>query len=157
MRSLTECVVSNCCHGVVSLLLFTVSSFSFSNSGISSCLVVVAHSKRSAAQQMSARIVIQRAEGEGEVPKYVMLELQGTVETREGMEETAEIGVVAMERGGTMPVLTIGRSCLEGEVVKLHNPLLVIQKDQQQATTTRHRVVGVVREKYLFRHRPHPK
>lgn len=114
------------------------------------------------------RITIERGSegngGEESVPKYVMLELQGVIETRDGMPHTPELGVLSLERGGALPVMTVGRSRLEGAVVKLHNPLLVIEKDSSSdasssssassLTETHYKVLGVIREKYLFKTRP---
>jgi hypothetical protein len=105
-------------------------------------------------------ITIQRVEGTP-VETWVMLELQGTVEARSGTgatsEDVLEIGQLTLEKGGTMPVLIVGLSRLEGSVVKLPNPLLVIKKRPSSSSSSvgaSYDVLGVVREKYLFKTRP---
>ena len=59
------------------------------------------------------------------------------------------------------PVLTVGNLQLDGRVVALPKPLAIMQRVEGEASRAEHEghqyhIVGIVRSKYLFKHRPKP-
>lgn len=124
------------------------------------------------------------------VDEWSMVELQGAVGVHfgSGIGKTPDnktdvenardlqglpLGELALRRAGTgtdgkdhvIPTLTIGHSQLEGKVVKLKRPVVMMKPDHRPGTapTRQHtraatglRVLGVIRRKIVFKARPKP-
>ena len=106
--------------------------------------------------------------------KWVLIELQGIVESKEGKGVAGqELGELTFQDGA--PHLTIGRHKLKGKTIKLGKPLMLTQRvgsvDTKSMETKenvedgeakdhesciKYDIVAVIREKYLFDSRPHP-
>jgi chromosome transmission fidelity protein 8 len=90
---------------------------------------------------------------------WVMLELQGGVETVGNAPfDGGQLGTMTVDKGGA-PVLEIGHHQIKGKEVKLKLPYAVLKKvegkDTETGTTTSYDVVAIVRKKIIFQTRPH--
>jgi len=92
-------------------------------------------------------MIVQVTTGEG-VLEYCLLELQGEVlgEIRAG----AALGSITLK--GKNAELEVGQHILEGELVSLKLPFLVLEKGVDGLDTR-----GVVRNKIIFKNRPKTK
>ncbi|GFR51016.1 hypothetical protein Agub_g13343 [Astrephomene gubernaculifera] len=94
---------------------------------------------------------------EGKVVEWVLVELQGKIESLTE-EQTTEIGMLlSKDQEGKALQLTIGYHQLEGKRVSLKKPMAILSKSDskaQQAGGTAYEVVGVIRHQYLFKTRP---
>ncbi|PNH10246.1 Chromosome transmission fidelity protein 8 [Tetrabaena socialis] len=103
-------------------------------------------------------MIVPITSADGKATKdYVLVELQGRVESLTG-EETKEIGVLlsADQEGKTLQ-LTIGYHQLEGKRTLLKKPLAILGKSVGAVATgggTSYEVLGVIRSSYLFKTRP---
>ena len=86
----------------------------------------------------------------GEETTWTMIELQGVLESTGGRLEGQELGEFRVAEGGKDATLTIGSHELQGKLVTLPKPLLATRKGEDGAVV----VVGVVRNKYVFKTRP---
>jgi hypothetical protein len=77
-----------------------------------------------------------------------LIELQGTIELLGTDLHVGEIGF-----DNQVPFLTIGNHIIQGQRVKLKNPMLVMEKEKEK-DQLRLNCVKVVREKLLFKSRP---
>ncbi|KAG7673451.1 hypothetical protein Ndes2526B_g03100 [Nannochloris sp. 'desiccata'] len=91
---------------------------------------------------------------------WAMIELQGKLERNGENKDTVgfDVGTLTTSSTGTLH-LTIGYHQCEGKIQTLKKPLAVLSKTDgaDPATgepTQEYKVVGVVREKYLFKARP---
>eukprot|EP01102_Stenamoeba_stenopodia_P012622 TRINITY_DN400_c0_g1_i3.p1 TRINITY_DN400_c0_g1~~TRINITY_DN400_c0_g1_i3.p1 ORF type:complete len:147 (+),score=19.70 TRINITY_DN400_c0_g1_i3:54-443(+) len=116
-------------------------------------------------------------QSKGVLLEWAMVELQGSLDLRHTNQsdslscEQLEIGTLALKENGA-PTMTIGSHLLEGAVVELKKPLLVIRNTTTTTTVgakdnegvagdpdsppKTYNVVGVVKRKFLFRSRPKP-
>lgn len=85
---------------------------------------------------------------------WAMIELQGEVERKDGgtLQDAFDVGTLSTPPTGSGVVLTVGYHRIEGTTVPLTKPLAILDKDA--ADNLKYKVVGVVREKYLFKTRP---
>ena len=86
------------------------------------------------------------------------MELQGTLHARDEKNPTLQglsVGVLSKNPLGR-PVLTIGAHRMTGKIVKLDRPLGVLRKRTDEAGNMRYDVVGMIREKTIFKSRPKP-
>ncbi|CAG9467702.1 unnamed protein product [Pedinophyceae sp. YPF-701] len=92
----------------------------------------------------------------GECPEWTIIEMQGELDVTmpEACAEGFDVGKICVKGGGKVQ-LTIGHHRLEGSVVQLPKPLLVMaQVLAQQGGATEYDAVGVVRQKVVFKDRP---
>uniref|UniRef100_A0A7S1MTE7 Chromosome transmission fidelity protein 8 n=1 Tax=Hemiselmis andersenii TaxID=464988 RepID=A0A7S1MTE7_HEMAN len=87
--------------------------------------------------------------------EWTAIELQGLMEPREG-ESLGGLPLGELARKGDKGVsLTVGNQRLDGKVVELGEPLAVMEKRQGEgAAAGEYLVVGWVRRKVVFMHRP---
>lgn len=104
-------------------------------------------------------MLIQLFAEAGEVVEWGLIELQGKIERKEddNGELPLEVGtLVQSSQNPDVVQLTIGYHLLEGKRVPLKKPLAILDQDEGdgEKKATKYRVVGVIRHKYLFKHRP---
>jgi len=108
------------------------------------------------------------------IPEWTLLELQGTLESSvsPNIGESSDdlymrglcMGDFSLSSKGN-PTLQIGNYRLEGKLVNLIKPFVIIKKERinaigncsddfSESETTRYRVVATIRKKYLFASRP---
>lgn len=108
-------------------------------------------------------ITVQQASADGEPPAWCIIELQGAIERLAEPEKGAalELGTLCVPANNPEIVqLTLGSHQLEGKVVPLKKPLALLDfgsRDGAADGTRRHcEIVGVIRQKYIFKTRPKP-
>jgi hypothetical protein len=124
-------------------------------------------------------LAIRGRENSEEIPEWTAIELQGSLEQRDGAKEVAgrEIGGMEISEDRKTAVLKIGNHQLKGSLVKLGKPLAVTRKRTEEDgpvldddgdldldsgmktrgnQSTEYKVVAVVRYKYIFKTRPKP-
>eukprot|EP00877_Chromochloris_zofingiensis_P000855 jgi/Chrzof1/10770/Cz05g11170.t1 len=103
-------------------------------------------------------MIIPVVSEDGEVLEWGLVELQGKIEILQ--ESLAEanfpVGTLQLSSSNKDVVqLTIGYHQLEGKRVPLKKPIAILEKDNNDSSgNTKYNVVGVVRQKYLFKTRP---
>ena len=102
-----------------------------------------------------ARHIVLRAP-DGDVD-WTLIELQGAIEPRNSTQslDGVDIGSLVREEDG-VPKLVMGRTQLEGEVVKLKKPLAIMSLVKPGNGSTEYHAAGVVRQKLVFKTRPVP-
>jgi chromosome transmission fidelity protein 8 len=96
--------------------------------------------------------------GDG-MPEWAMVELQGTIEIQGGKTHEGDLAVATLKlasSGKDTVVMTVGYHQLEGKRVPLKKPLAIMEKteESQPEGGVGYVVVGVIRNKYLFKTRP---
>ena len=97
--------------------------------------------------------------GGDSLPEWAMIELQGTIEIQGGKTHEGDLAVATLKLAGSgqdTVVMTVGYHQLEGKRVPLKKPLAVMEKteDSHPDGGVGYSVVGVIRNKYLFKTRP---
>ncbi|XP_074291262.1 uncharacterized protein LOC141618039 [Silene latifolia] len=105
--------------------------------------------------------------GEEKCPEWAIIEVQGVVEVKPELQnnlQNLEIGRLCRPSSQETYTFTIGYHELTGSRVKLKKPLVVLKKvkhsDEDQETNTNSSstveldVIGVIRQKILFKTRP---
>ncbi|KAH9607487.1 hypothetical protein KSS87_019384 [Heliosperma pusillum] len=105
--------------------------------------------------------------GEEKCPEWAIIEVQGVVEVKPELQnnlQNLEIGRLCRPSSQETYTFTIGYHELTGSRVKLKKPLVVLKKvkhsDEDQETnpnsssTVELDVIGVIRQKILFKTRP---
>ncbi|KAL4452232.1 hypothetical protein ABPG75_007894 [Micractinium tetrahymenae] len=93
---------------------------------------------------------------EGSSRPWALLEMQGELERKDGgsLEEAFDVGTLSVSSSGSV-LLTIGYHQLEGKRVELKKPFAVLDRtSSEEGGSTGFKVIGVVREKILFKARP---
>eukprot|EP01006_Ploeotia_vitrea_P011483 TRINITY_DN30565_c0_g1_i1.p1 TRINITY_DN30565_c0_g1~~TRINITY_DN30565_c0_g1_i1.p1 ORF type:complete len:130 (-),score=9.01 TRINITY_DN30565_c0_g1_i1:166-555(-) len=111
-------------------------------------------------------IIPIKCEG-AEQNKWEIIELQGTIATTDGSGlDGKTLGNIKVQANGKSCELTLGKRCMDGEVVKLPKPLTVFRKRKlqeieehgeaeiDQQAGVEYVAVGVITRKYLFKQRP---
>eukprot|EP00941_MAST-03F_sp_MAST-3F-sp1_P004553 g4553.t1 len=90
-----------------------------------------------------------------ETGSWMMVELQGTLHSSAGDDEPLnELTLGQLERNERgRPILRIGSHLLEGKIEKLGRSYGVVQKNRESKSCE---VIGIIREKVVFRSRPKP-
>ncbi|XP_068220730.1 chromosome transmission fidelity protein 8 homolog [Palaemon carinicauda] len=111
------------------------------------------------------------AEREGNLEEWVLLELQGDLESRTHEEmKNKFIGDLHFTKQGGIPVLIIGHHILYGKVQDLDKPFLYLRKTSDapeshekymdstlpSVSNTEYSVEAVIKKKLLFKTRPKP-
>lgn len=98
---------------------------------------------------------------EGNCVEWGIVELQGVVEPQPGFQDSLanlQIGTLCRPSSQEVYTLTIGYHELTGSKVSLKKPLLVLKKvkhpDGDSCGQVELRVVGIIRQKILFKTRP---
>ena len=92
--------------------------------------------------------------GEGDVPEWQLVELQGELELRQGdetrmREEGFEVGRCKGDAGKSV-TLTVANPELVGNAAPLRKPLVVLERVVSDAGDVQFQVRGVLREKLAF-------
>ncbi|KAL4441215.1 hypothetical protein ABPG77_011452 [Micractinium sp. CCAP 211/92] len=93
---------------------------------------------------------------EGSSRPWALLEMQGELERKDGgsLEEAFNVGTLSVSSSGSV-LLTIGYHQLEGKRMELKKPFAVLDKAEGgERGEAGYKVIGVVREKILFKARP---
>lgn len=93
----------------------------------------------------------------GPVQEWGLIELQGQLDRRMLEDGTLalEIGTLHHAHSTASLSLTIGYHALDGKILPLKKPLAVMEKCNERAEgCTAYKLIGVVRNKYLFKMRP---
>ncbi|KAL4235401.1 Chromosome transmission fidelity protein 8 [Mactra antiquata] len=97
--------------------------------------------------------------GDGETKEWAMIELQGSLETRNPVPLGGKfIGDLHFTHKD-VPVLIIGHHILYGKVVTLEKPYGIMVKDTSSSDTTAgtsYNIIAVIKKKLLFKTRPKP-
>eukprot|EP01135_Chromosphaera_perkinsii_P007049 Nk52_evm1s677 gene=Nk52_evmTU1s677 len=102
------------------------------------------------------------------VQEWVVVELQGLLESRQNVMNGEYVGKLKVDQGKAE--FHIGHHLLEGCVEKLKKPFAVLKQEQQtveeqqrggddssqERPCVRYRVIGVAKRRVVFRERPHP-
>ncbi|KAK9665525.1 hypothetical protein RND81_14G118000 [Saponaria officinalis] len=105
--------------------------------------------------------------GEKNCPEWAIIEVQGVIEVKSELQnrlETLEIGRLCRPSSQETYTFVIGYHELTGSKVKLKKPLMVLKKVKQSdesqeanpesSSTVELDVIGVIRQKILFKSRP---
>ncbi|XP_068697458.1 chromosome transmission fidelity protein 8 homolog [Montipora capricornis] len=98
-----------------------------------------------------------------DVSDWIIIELQGTLETKEDVSlEGKCIGDLHFDAKGT-PMLIIGHHLLHGKVMDLDKPYAVLHKksnvlenDSSRKGDTHYNICALVKKKIIFKTRPKP-
>jgi hypothetical protein len=103
----------------------------------------------------ATRHIVLRAP-EGEVD-WTLIELQGAIEPRNSTQslDGVNIGTLVRDDDG-VPKIVMGRTQLEGSVVKLKKPLAIMSLVKPSDGSTEYHAAGVVRQKFVFKARSVP-
>ncbi|GAB4819033.1 hypothetical protein N2152v2_006079 [Parachlorella kessleri] len=90
------------------------------------------------------------------VQQWAMVELQGEVERKDGgtLEQAFDVGTLSVSNSGGSVLLSIGYHQLEGKKLPLKKPLAVLEREPAATQGLTYKVLGVVRDKYMFKARP---
>ena len=115
--------------------------------------------------------VMPHNEGDGPVPRWTLLELQGKLilqdcksgKSVENENQGCDIGEMTFTAGGKKCVLVVGNHKLMGSKETLPKPLVVTRRrDNSEGENKRRRspqdydIVGIIDSKYHFKTRPTP-
>ncbi|KAK4280368.1 hypothetical protein QN277_011999 [Acacia crassicarpa] len=103
--------------------------------------------------------------GEGNCSEWAIVDVQGVVEAQPSFQDrlqNLEIGVLCRPSSQEVYTLTIGYHELTGSKVPLKKPILVLKKTKQSGVDSDREnncnvelhVVGVIRQRILFKTRP---
>ncbi|KAI3438097.1 hypothetical protein D9Q98_000539 [Chlorella vulgaris] len=95
---------------------------------------------------------------DGSAASWAMIEMQGELERKDGgsLDEAFDVGTLSTSSTGAV-LLTIGYHQLEGKRLELKKPFVVMDREQgADGESTHYKVIGVIREKILFKARPRP-
>ncbi|EFN54833.1 hypothetical protein CHLNCDRAFT_134854 [Chlorella variabilis] len=101
-------------------------------------------------------MLIPISSDEGSSRSWALIEMQGEVERKDGgtLEEAFDVGTLSVSSSGAV-MLTIGYHQLEGKRMELKKPFAVLDRvADAEGHSTEYKVIGVVREKILFKARP---
>jgi chromosome transmission fidelity protein 8 len=107
--------------------------------------------------------IFLRVENDQECPEFTLLEMQGSISSTKSSIQGADLGQLQVE--GNKATLKIGAQILEGSVVELSKPLMMIdQKSKPMEIVDTNSdcdrfemgIRGIVRKKILFKNRPIP-
>eukprot|EP00729_Bicosta_minor_P002072 gene2072-20694_t len=93
--------------------------------------------------------------------EWVMLELQGTVETvdKGARFDGGSLGTLHYDKSSGAPVLEVGHHQVKGKEVKLKKTLAVMKKQEgeltEEGTNTSYDVIALIKKKIIFMTRPH--
>lgn len=89
--------------------------------------------------------------------QWGLIDLQGTLETTEGISSNMHIGDLHLTSTGKAH-LVVGHHLLTGEIVTLDTPLAVMQRERrfQEAGPTEYVVAAIIKTKITFKTRPKP-
>ena len=113
----------------------------------------------------TAMIIPVTSEGTGTKTEWVLFDLQGHVLPTDGVAscDGLTIGHLVHRPGAKSAAVQIGNHRINGSVVELKKPLVLIRKRDVDAAAagsagcgTEYVVAGVVRRKFLFEDRPQP-
>ncbi|KAI7838182.1 hypothetical protein COHA_008030 [Chlorella ohadii] len=98
---------------------------------------------------------------EGSKRAWALIEMQGELERKDGgtLDEAFDVGTLSVSSSGSV-LLTIGYHQLEGKRMELKKPFAVLDRvtgsgsGEEGQDSTQYKVIGVVREKILFKARP---
>mmetsp|Transcript_42634 Transcript_42634/g.101237 ORF Transcript_42634/g.101237 Transcript_42634/m.101237 type:complete len:109 (+) Transcript_42634:160-486(+) len=91
----------------------------------------------------------------GVCPQWTMIELQGELALNDPENSTLEgldLGVLCLQKTGDIHI-TIGYHQLDGKVVQLKKPFVLLAKDHE-GQAHKFKVAGIVKQKILFKTRP---
>ncbi|KAL0476573.1 hypothetical protein AKO1_006075 [Acrasis kona] len=110
------------------------------------------------------KIEKQTAFTDGQLNYWQILEMQGKLEprTEDGKLDNVVLGQLTVSTKSEKDKqiraeLVIGKQRCEGKQVQLKKPYVVLKKKQSsEGGDTEYEIIAVVKDKYLFRHRPTP-
>ena len=102
------------------------------------------------------RIPVQVPRGEDQEIEWVLIELQGELESNQAVSDSLFVGKFSFRQEGGQAELVIGDHILQGSEIALKKPFGIFRKAQstEESSITPLKLVAAVEKKFLFSKRP---